>query len=97
MLLAAGPAAAQSISGFSVSTAGSTGNSGNGDGATTSSVAIQTNTATQVKSRFAWNVSADTGVGSTRDQSGNAQHNVSFSVTAPGSTSSRSPRSSPAT
>src|SRR5262245_55894788 len=85
LLIAAGPAAAQSISGFSATTAGSTGNNGNGDGATTASVATQVNTATQVKSRFAWNVNADTGVFSTRDQSGNAQHNVSFSVTAPGS------------
>jgi hypothetical protein len=85
LLIAAGPADAQSISGFSVSTAGSTGNNNSGDGSTNSSVAVQVNTATQVKSRFAWNINADVGALTTRDQSGNAQHNVSFSVTAPGS------------
>ena len=37
-----------------------------------------------LKTRYAWNVSADTTVFSTRDQNGTAAHNVSFNVTAPG-------------
>src|SRR5262249_8959463 len=60
-------------------------NAGDANGARTSSVAVQTNTATQVKSRFAWNINADVGALTTRDTPGTAQHNVSFSVTAPGS------------
>jgi cysteine-rich repeat protein len=75
---------AQSISSASASTAGSTGNGGDSDGSRLSSVNIQVNNGSQFKTRFAWNVSADVGVFSTRDQSGNAQHNLSFNVTAPG-------------
>ena len=77
-------ALAQSISGASASTSGSTGNGGDSDGSRLSSVNIQVNNGTQFKTRFAWNVSADVGVFSTRDQSGNAQHNLAFNVTAPG-------------
>ena len=81
--LAAGPAAAQSISGASASTGGSTGDSGNGDGSNRASVAIS-NDGSTLATRFAWNVSADTTVASTRQQNANAQHNISFNVTAPG-------------
>ena len=81
---AAGTARAQAISGTSATTTGSTANSGDTSGSTRSSVAIQTNTASQVKTRFAWNVSADVGAFSTRDQQGLAIHNVAFNVTAPG-------------
>lgn len=75
---------AQSISSGSASTSGSTGNSGDGDGSRRSSVAVQVNDGTQFKTRFAWNLSADVGVFSTRDTNGTAQHNLSFNVTAPG-------------
>jgi cysteine-rich repeat protein len=79
-----GSAHAQAISGGSASTSGSTGNSGDSDGSRLSSVAIQTNTATTFKTRFAWNLSSDVGIFSTRDTNGSAQHNLSFNVTAPG-------------
>ncbi len=78
------PVAAQSISGASTSTSGSTGNNGDTSGSTRASVAFTTNNSTTIATRFAWNVSADVGALSTRDQSGNAQHNISFDVTAPG-------------
>lgn len=77
-------AAAQSISGGAASTAGSTGDSGDSDGSRRSSVAIQQNDGTTFKTRFAWNLSADVGIFSTRDTNGSAQHNLSFNVTAPG-------------
>ena len=77
-------AGAQSISGASATTTGSTGNSGDTSGSTRSSVAITSNTATQIQTRFAWNVSADVSILSTRDQAGTAVHNVAFNVTAPG-------------
>src|SRR5262245_7058946 len=85
LVVSAGPAAAQGISGLSVSTAGRTANANTGDGSRNSSVAIQINTATQIRSRFAWNINADITPGNTRDTTGTAVHNVSFSVTAPGS------------
>jgi len=83
-IIPASSALAQSISSASASTAGSTGNDGNSDGSRLSSVNIQVNNGSQFKTRFAWNVSADVGVFSTRDQAGTAQHNLSFNVTAPG-------------
>ncbi len=83
VLAAATPAGAQ-ISGASASTAGSTGNSGDADGSIRSSVAIQINNGTTLKSRFAWNLSSDVGVFSTRDSNGTAKHNQAFNVTAPG-------------
>ena len=83
-IIPARSALAQSISGGSASTAGTTGNSGDSDGSRRASVAIQVNDGSEFKTRFAWNVSADVGVFSTRDTSGNAQHNLSFNVTAPG-------------
>jgi hypothetical protein len=84
LLLAAAPADAQSISSTSASTAGSTGNNGNSDGSVRSSVATQINDGTTFRTRFAWNLSADVGVASTRDANGSAQHNLAFNVTAPG-------------
>jgi hypothetical protein len=39
---------------------------------------------TQFGSRYAWNVNADVGAFSTRDQSGTAVHTLSFNATAPG-------------
>ncbi|MEB2283867.1 MAG: hypothetical protein B6D46_11390 [Polyangiaceae bacterium UTPRO1] len=75
---------AQSIANGSASTAGSTPDAGDSDGSRRSSVAIQVNNGTQFKTRFAWNLSSDVGVFSTRDTNGVAQHNLSFNVTAPG-------------
>ncbi|MDZ7379218.1 MAG: hypothetical protein ONB06_07710, partial [candidate division KSB1 bacterium] len=73
------------ISGFNVSTAGSAGSPGNNsDGFTGFSVAKQIETGTQIRSRYAFNVNADVGIFSTRDQYGTAQHNMSFVVTTPG-------------
>ena len=78
-------AAQGQISGFSVSTSGSAGSPGNdGDGFTGFSVAKQIETGTQIRSRYAFNVNADVGIFSTRDQYGTAQHNMSFNVTTPG-------------
>ncbi len=84
VLFATTPPAAAQISGASASTSGSTGNSGDSDGSRRSSVAIQINDGTTLKTRFAWNLSSDVGIFSTRDTNGNAQHNVSFNATAPG-------------
>ena len=81
---AGGRAWAQSISGASASTSGTTGNSGDGSGSRRASVAVQVNTGSQFKTRFAWNLSSDVGIFSTQDTNGSAQHNLSFSVTAPG-------------
>ncbi len=77
-------AQAQSISSGSANTSGSTTNSNSGDGSNNASVNIQTNNGTVFKTRFAWNLNADVGVFSTRQQNGSAQHNLSFNVTAPG-------------
>jgi len=82
--MAGGMAHAQSISGASASTSGSTGNGGDGSGSRAASVAIQVNNGSQLKTRYAWNLSSDVGVFSTKDTNGSAQHNLSFSVTAPG-------------
>src|SRR5207237_8238801 len=57
---------------------------GSADGDCRNSVSVITNTATTYKTRYAWNINADTTVFSTHDTSGNAQHNVSFTATAPG-------------
>ncbi len=78
------PAAAQSISSASANTSGSTGNSGDNSGSIRSSVDIQINDGTTLKTRYAWNISADVTVGSSQDSNGTAKHNVSFNVTAPG-------------
>ncbi len=84
LLLAAVPAHAQSISSASASTTGSTANGGDTDGSVRSSVAVQINDGTTFKTRYAWNISADTTVGSTKDSNGTAKHNLTFNVTAPG-------------
>src|SRR5205085_4225690 len=78
------PAGAQGISGASASTGGSSANSGDTSGSTRSSVGFNTNNSGQIQTRFAWNISADVAAASTRDQSGTAQHDVSFTATAPG-------------
>ncbi|HZR79474.1 MAG TPA: hypothetical protein VFD92_00130 [Candidatus Binatia bacterium] len=82
--LAASSAQAQ-ISGATGSTTGSSCSGGNdADGFCAFSRSTTANTGTTLSSRYAWNVNADIGVGSTRDESSNAQHNLSFSATAPG-------------
>src|SRR5262245_5429247 len=80
-------ALAQGLSGSTSNTTGSTCAGGNNsDGFCGFSSSVLTNTSTTFQSRHAWNVNADTGVGSTRDESSsNVQHNVSFNATAPGS------------
>ena len=80
-----GRATAQ-ISSPSESTAGaSCSGGGGGDGDCRNSVSFSTSSnGITFTSRYAWNINADTGVFSTHDTSGNAQHNISFSVTAPG-------------
>ena len=80
-----GRATAQ-ISSPSESTAGaSCSGGGGGDGDCRNSVSFSTpSNGITFTSRYAWNINADTGVFSTHDTSGNAQHNISFSVTAPG-------------
>jgi cysteine-rich repeat protein len=75
---------AQSISGASANTSGSTGNGGGDNDSRRSSVAIQIDNGAQLKTRFAWNISADIGIFSTADVNATAQHNLSFNVTAPG-------------
>ena len=68
------------------STTGATCSGGGGaDGDCRNSVSFSTaNNGTTFTSRYAWNINADTGTGSTHDTSGNAQHNVAFSATATG-------------
>jgi hypothetical protein len=78
-----GSARAQ-ISGASVNNAGSTCSGSNGDGFCGSSTQTLTNNGTTLATRYAWNVNADVGALSTRDETGSAQHHVSFTATAPG-------------
>src|SRR2546429_2806247 len=82
----AGRAAAE-IRTASPSTSGATcSGGGGGDGDCRNSVALSTaNNGITFTSRYAWNINADTTVFSTHDTSGNAQHNLSLSVKAPGS------------
>src|SRR2546429_1525461 len=82
----AGRAAAE-IRTASPSTSGATcSGGGGGDGDCRNSVALSTaNNGITFTSRYAWNINADTGIFSTHDTSGDAQHNLSLSVTAPGS------------
>ncbi|MCC6850285.1 MAG: hypothetical protein IT294_17475, partial [Deltaproteobacteria bacterium] len=84
LLTVATSAAAQGISSHAGSTSGSTGDSGDSSGSRRSSRQTLTATAATFQSRFAWNISSDVGVFSTRDTNGSAQHNMSFNVTAPG-------------
>src|SRR5205809_7599196 len=84
-LVVTGPSAWASLSGSSTSTSGaSCSGGGSADGDCRNSVSVITNNANTYKTRYAWNINADTTVFSTHDTSGNAQHNVSFNVTAPG-------------
>ena len=84
-LLSARNAGAQ-ITGASSSNAGSTcSGANNSDGFCGNSTQVLINSGTTFQSRYAWNINADVGAGSTRDTSGNAQHNLSFTATAPGS------------
>ncbi len=73
-----------SFSGASANISGSTSNSGDTSGSNRASVAFTTNNSTTIATRFAWNVSADVGAGSTRQQNASAEHNIFFNVTAPG-------------
>src|SRR5690606_4059273 len=84
--LAIVPSGAQAqLSSTSTSNSGSTcSGSNNGDGYCGSSTSVLINNGTTFQSRYAWNINADVGALSTRDTSGNAQHNVSFNATAPG-------------
>ena len=78
-------AALAQLSGTSSGNAGSTcSGANNGDGFCGSSTQELVDNGTTFQSRYAWNINADVGVFSTRDTSGNAQHNVTFSATAPG-------------
>ena len=54
------------------------------DGDCQRSAAFTANTSSTFTSRYAWNINADTGVFSTHDTSSNAQHNITFTATAPG-------------
>ena len=74
------------LASVSNSTTGATCSGGNSaDGDCRNSVSFSTaNNGTTFTSRYAWNINADTGGGSTHDTSGNAQHNVSFTATATG-------------
>jgi hypothetical protein len=73
------------LAGTSSGNSGSTcGGANNADGFCGSSTQELVDNGTTFQSRYAWNINADVGVFSTRDTSGNAQHNVSFNATAPG-------------
>jgi hypothetical protein len=81
------PAVARAqLSSVANSTTGSTcSGANNADGYCANTVSFTVpSTGTTFTSRHAWNINADVGAGSTRDTSGNAQHNVSFSATAVG-------------
>src|SRR5262245_1533949 len=85
-LLGIGTAQAQITSPVNSITGSSCSGGNNADGSCAESVAFSTpNNGTTFTSRYAFNVNADTGAGSTRDESGSAVHNLSFSATAPGS------------
>src|SRR5262245_3059221 len=84
-LVVAAPSAWAGLSSSSTSASGSTcSGGGSGDGDCRFSVAPITNNANTYKTRYAWNINADTTIFNTHDTSGNAQHNVSFIATAPG-------------
>ena len=85
-LVVTGPSAWASLSGSSTSTSGaSCSGGGSADGDCRNSVSVITNNANTYKTRYAWNINADTGVGSTHDTSSSASHHVDFTVNAPGS------------
>jgi len=72
------------ISGASATTAGSSCTGDDADGFCGSSATIVTDDGSTLATRYAWNINADIGLGSTRDSSGAAHHNVDFTATAPG-------------
>ncbi|HWP65042.1 MAG TPA: hypothetical protein VNO26_03905, partial [Candidatus Limnocylindria bacterium] len=77
---------AAQITGASSSNTGSTcSGANNSDGFCGSSTQVLVNDGTTFQSRYAWNINADVGIFATRNTSGNAQHNISFNATAPGS------------
>src|SRR5690606_25774276 len=87
LAIAAWPAtAAAQLSSASNSTTGaSCSGGGSSDGDCRNSVGFSSaNNGTTFTSRYAWNINADVGVGSTHDTSGTGKHNVSFTATAPG-------------
>ena len=83
LVAAAVPSHAQ-LSGSSSSSTGSSCTGNDADGFCGFSTQVQINNSTQFRSRYAWNVNADIGIFSTRDMSGTARHNLSFTATAPG-------------
>jgi hypothetical protein len=77
--------ASAQLSSTTSSNASSTCSQGNdGNGFCGSSTQELIDNGTTFQSRYAWNINADVGIGSTRDSNGNAQHNMSFNATAPG-------------
>jgi hypothetical protein len=84
-LMGAQTAHAQLSGGSSNNTGSTCAGANNGDGFCGSSTQLLVNTGSQIQSRYAWNVNADTAAFSTRDTSGSATHHVNFSATAPGS------------
>jgi len=84
MLAGSGRASAQ-ISSATSTNAGSTCTGGNDtNGFCGSSTQVLTNNGSTFQSRYAWNVNADVGALSTRDESGNNTHTLNFTATAPG-------------
>src|SRR4051794_40100764 len=83
LVVTAGIASAQLASENST-TAGSSCSGDDADGYCDFSVTQPIVNPTTFQSRYAWNVNSDTGVASTRDSSGGAQHNVSFTAASPG-------------
>ena len=84
LLLTAAPVRSQ-ITGATSSTVGATcSGGGSSEGDCRNSTSLPVNNGTTLKSRYAWNINADTVPLSTHDTSGNAQHNISFTATAPG-------------
>src|SRR5262249_34495749 len=84
-LLVAGTPADAQISGATVTASGSTGNESGADFYRQATPTIVTNNGPEVKTRFAWNLSADVPQGAgARSEPGTASHNVMFTVTAPG-------------
>jgi hypothetical protein len=74
------------LSGSTGSTSGSScSGSNNSSGYCGNSRQTLVNNGTTFQSRYAWNIHADVGAGSTRDTAGTASHRVSFTATAPGS------------
>lgn len=87
IVLGVGSAAAQSISGLSITNS----SSGNRQQSGTfvsyereSSVAINSSNATSFTGRYFWVIGADTGLGSTHEETMTNRYRVNFTVTAPG-------------